>query len=97
MHEDLAVDIQALEHVVADAEARRELLWLRAREKGDDWTIRDLKRVDPGIEERLRVAQGPFDDAADFGQMYDDCLERHLRRFSSRKSLARHRARRARV
>lgn len=97
MQEDLSVEVQALEHVVADAQARRELLWLRAKEKGDAWTISDLKRADPEIEERLQAAQGPFDDQADFGRLYDQCLDRHLRRFTNRKSVARQRARRARL
>jgi hypothetical protein len=97
MTEDLAVDVQALEYVIANPEARRELLWLRAREKGDDWTISDLRRVDPQIEARLQLAQGPFDDDADFGSLYDDCLERHLRRFSESHAGVRKRGRRTRT
>jgi hypothetical protein len=44
----------ALDRIARDPAARRELLWLRAKEKDDLETVRSLELVDPGLGERLR-------------------------------------------
>jgi hypothetical protein len=83
MMADLRLDVQALEQVVADCRARRELLWLRARKNGDEATVSDLKRIDPGVDERIQAFHGDINDDTDFDRLYDACLERHLRRVVS--------------
>ena len=42
--------------IAADPHARRELLWLRAREKDDIALASDLEEIDPGLLDRLRAA-----------------------------------------
>jgi hypothetical protein len=51
--------------IVADSQARRELLWLRAKEKGHDEDAADLERIDPTVVERLRAAGFDVGDRAD--------------------------------
>ena len=46
--------VAALDRIARDPTARRELLWLRAKEKDDLETVRSLERLDPGLGERLR-------------------------------------------
>jgi hypothetical protein len=46
--------VAALDRIARDPAARRELLWLRAKEKDDLETVRSLERADPGLGERLR-------------------------------------------
>ena len=84
------MDIRLFEKVVADPEARRELLWLRAKEKGYDDDARDIERIDRGVVERLRAAGFAVDVRPDdvrrgrrerFGQMMDERQEQHMERF----------------
>jgi hypothetical protein len=81
MHE-VTESVETLERIVANGDARRELLWLRARMKNDDEALQALERTDARIEERLRLAHGAFDEETDFGKVYDECLERHARTFA---------------
>ena len=74
--------------IVDDARARRELLWLRAHEKEDVAMARELEEIDPGLVDRLRAAgvdladrphEHPRDRRERFGQLFDECFERHER------------------
>src|SRR5687768_726285 len=44
-----------MSRVLGDGKARREWLWLRAREKEDDPTLEVLTRGDPDLPSRMRV------------------------------------------
>jgi hypothetical protein len=46
--------VAAYDKVVRDPRARRELIWLRAKEKDDDESVRSLERADPGLRARMR-------------------------------------------
>jgi hypothetical protein len=79
-----------LEEIVADHHARRELLWLRATEKGDEDAARDLERVDPELVARLRRAGLEVDECGEesararaelFARLWDRCHARHLASF----------------
>jgi hypothetical protein len=48
-------DIDAFQTIVGDAAARRELLWLRAKEKEDEEAAAALERLDPGIVDRVEA------------------------------------------
>jgi hypothetical protein len=87
MTDELTFDIRLFQRLVDDPLARREMLFLRAKEKGDDWSQRDLKRVDPEVEARIRAAHGDFDDETDFGRLQDECYERHARRIQELDAL----------
>ncbi len=76
-----------IEALVCDRHARRELLWLRAKERGDDASARDLERVDPAIVERLsaagldvadRCAEPPAVRSDRYGRLFDACFEHHV-------------------
>lgn len=45
--------VRALDHIAHDPGARRELLWIRALERGDAATAESIERVDPGVADRL--------------------------------------------
>jgi hypothetical protein len=45
--------MQAMESIMNNVELRRELLWLRAMEKGRIEDARDMERTDPRVRERL--------------------------------------------
>ena len=45
---------ETLRRMTDDPIARRELLWLRAKEKGDDVSVADLERTDPELADRMR-------------------------------------------
>jgi hypothetical protein len=70
-----------LARICNDDEQRREMLWLRAMEKGDEPTARDLERIDPGLRERVadvrRSAEAvdPRSAAELYGRAYDERLE----------------------
>jgi hypothetical protein len=49
---DREADLLVQEMCANDA-IRREMLWLRAKEKGDEDTARDLESVDPTLKTRL--------------------------------------------
>ncbi len=75
-----------VETIVANAHARRELLWLRAHEKEDLTMARELEEIDPGLIGRLRAAgidptDPPDEDARDrrerFGRLWHECYRRH--------------------
>jgi len=70
--------IEELDLLISDPTARRELLWLRAKEKEDTWSIMDLQRVDPEIESRIADLFGEMADDADFGELYDRCFDWHV-------------------
>jgi len=81
------LDLSAFEAIVADPIARRELLWLRAKEKDDDEQAASLLEVDPGIVDRLRRAGHDVDGALRegvrerrkrFGLLSDECYARHV-------------------
>lgn len=83
------LDITAFERIVADDHARRELLWLRAKEKEDEETVRGLEAVDPRLVGRLLAAGADIEERSDegkwerrerFGRVYDECYERHAER-----------------
>lgn len=75
--------LEAYLGLVAHEESRRELLWLRAMETGED--ARTLERVDPSLRARLAFFLGfSFDAlgalsererAREFGRLYDEHLE----------------------
>jgi len=74
----------SMSEIYRNAKLRRELLWLRAMEKGDEDSVRDLEKVDPGLRDRVddvieRAETGFAEDAAEvYGRAYIDLLERHL-------------------
>jgi hypothetical protein len=72
--------IEELDLLISDPIARRELLWLRAKEKDDTWSIMDLQRVDPGIESRIVGVFGELPEAPDFGELHDLCFDWHVER-----------------
>ncbi len=85
--------VSALSRIVENDHARRELLWLRAMEKDDTDSARDLERVDPGIPGRLRadgVDITVHDDELPrarrerFGRLFDECFQRHAERLARR-------------
>ena len=85
------MDTRIFEKLISDPQARRELLWLRAKEKGDHGDARDIERVDPGVVARLRVARFDVDVRPDdehrgrrerFGCMMDERQEQHMDRLA---------------
>ena len=84
---------QVLKHIATDDHARRELLWLRAKEKGDDHLARDLERVDPQLVGRLRRSgldveerdgESPRERAERMGRLWDECYAQHVASLSHR-------------
>lgn len=76
-----------------DEDARRELLWLRAKEEGDELAARDLEYVDPSLIDRLRAAgvdvdehpgEGPAERRKRFARLWDECWTRHEQRLLPR-------------
>jgi hypothetical protein len=49
-------DARVVRSIAEDPRTRRELLWLRAKEKGEAEQARGLEEVDPLIADRLRAA-----------------------------------------
>lgn len=98
----------AIDRIVADEENRRELLWLRAREKDDDVHARRLVGGDPSLPLRLRYLHGVDFDAIDaldprrrehvYAALFDDHLDWLLGREGSDETrLERRRVTRARL
>jgi hypothetical protein len=84
----------AYARMIENDHARRELLWLRAQEKEDEWSMRDLERVDPDLVDRLRAAgcdveehpgELPRERSERFGRFYDERLHWHMRMFARRQ------------
>jgi hypothetical protein len=85
------MDANIFEKLIADSHARRELLWLRAKERGDERDAREIERVDPSVVARLRAAGFDVDVGADderggrrerFGRMMDQRQEQHMERLA---------------
>jgi hypothetical protein len=79
--------LSVVRRLIANEAARRELLWLRAREEGDTEAALDLERIDPGVVERLRasgadvserVDEGAIERRERFARLWDDCYRRHM-------------------
>jgi hypothetical protein len=78
--------VVAFERMCENAVIRRELLWIRANEKEDLETARDLEAYQPGLRERMAelvaefVAQGqrletPRERRDGFARLYEQRLE----------------------
>jgi hypothetical protein len=48
-----ALFVRALDRIARDPATRRELLWVRAMERGDAPAVASIERVDPGVADRL--------------------------------------------
>ncbi len=53
MLDEIDWDEEAMRRMSDDPIARRELLWLRAKEKEDHVTVADLERLDPELADRM--------------------------------------------
>ena len=83
-------DARTLQQIATNAHSRRELLYLRALEKGDEREARSLLRVDPSIVQRLRSVgldpeQGgeselPRERRDRMGRLWDACWRHHAGR-----------------
>jgi hypothetical protein len=67
----------ALDRIVANARMRRELLWLLAKDKGDEGTVLDLEIIEPGLAEHMQRLVAEFRarderEEVDFGRLYDE-------------------------
>ena len=78
---------RANEAIAADDRTRRELLWLRAKEKGDEVVAHELERTDPRIVARLRCAGLDIEErdgesaqarCERFGALWDRCYLRYV-------------------
>ena len=78
--------VSVVERMISYAQARRELLWLRAKEREDEISADDLQHVDPALIERLRAAGADIDERPGedlearrvrFGELWDQCYRRH--------------------
>ena len=69
-----------------DPVARRDLLWLRAKEKEDEESVADLEHVDPDLAHRMRVfafIESEVDDRKRreaYGLAYDERWRFHAAR-----------------
>ncbi len=77
--------------ICEDDVARRELLWLRAKEKGDAEMAALLEDVDPELPARLREVDAEIRLERDererreaYGRAFDACFERHAARLGRR-------------
>jgi hypothetical protein len=77
--------IAALMMCTADAPARREWLWLRAMEKRDHDSARDLERVDPALLDRMERAYGDLAEQQDYGRLLEECMWRNAFRILRRE------------
>jgi hypothetical protein len=85
-------DEETVRRMSEDPIARRELLWLRAKEKGDDDTVLDLERVDAELADRMRDVEW-IDDLPDdrkrrdaYGRAWDQRWKFHAFRLRSRSN-----------
>lgn len=83
------MNLDAIEAICRDPDARRELLWLRAKEKEDEESRISLEEVDPGIVRRLEASgfditerEGEHwrDRRERFAQLYEECYDLHAAR-----------------
>jgi len=88
--------VRALDRIARDPASRRELLWVRAVERGDVSTAASIERVDPGVSSRLeplamRVLEcalppADLDDPAVrrelFLRIHDERFRHHCARFA---------------
>lgn len=76
-----------IDRICRDPTLRRQFLWLRAQEKDDMETVRDLEAVDPALSRRMASLEAEFEARGNhlgtpdarrrgFGQMQDELLER---------------------
>ncbi len=75
--------IDGLEAAIAinqNPHARRELLWLRAKEKRCEQLVEDLESCDPGIVDRLRADLDIDDVHVDWADLYDQRFVHHAAR-----------------
>jgi hypothetical protein len=70
---------------------RRQFLWLRAQEKGDTETARELEVIEPALSSRMAALQAEFEARgnrletpeerrAGFGRMQDELFEAVIQR-----------------
>jgi len=82
--------VSRLERVIDNPTARRELLWLRAKEKQDEASARSLEKVEPGLATRMRALVEAFDiengqprtpreQRERFGRLFDDLFAGRIR------------------
>ena len=79
---------EIIKNICRDDKARRELLWLRAMEKGDEDAVEILERSDPGLRDRMSGYEMKLEEKEvrsasarreAFGRFWDECFERHSR------------------
>ncbi len=82
-------DIAIIDTIARDESARRELLWLRAKEKGYEEVLLALVDVDPGLPERMRDVEqaihaglGETERALAYSRAWDACYAKHAARFT---------------
>jgi len=82
-------DWQVIDVICQDDGARRELLWLRAKQKGDAEVVSLLEGVDPDLVERMREVERAIGDEPDvrrryeaYGRAWDECFRRHAVRLA---------------
>ncbi len=85
--------VKGLEVICNDTRARRELLWLRARQRGDDAERAKLELLDPDLPRRVAWAEARFREMAlafqwesdrekAWARLYDVCLDAHVARLT---------------
>ena len=86
-------EVELLDALCKDPDARRELLWLRAKEKEDDESLRSLERVDPTLRGRLadvaRRVEAEDDDrerSEAWGREWDERYEWHMARLAAARA-----------
>ena len=90
MLDDIVWDEETVRRMSEDPISRRELLWLRAKEKEDDRTVADLERLDPELAERMRDVEWIADLDDDrkrrdaYGRAWDQRWKFHALRLRSR-------------
>jgi hypothetical protein len=84
---------RCIEQILTNSHARRELLWLRAKEDGADDDAAVLERLDPAIATRLAASgldvrelagEPPHQRRERFGRLFDACYARHVASFEAR-------------
>lgn len=74
-----ALFVSALDRIARDPASRRELLWVRAAERGDAATVASIERVDPGVASRLeRLAMRVLECALPPADLDDPAVRREL-------------------